>query len=610
MMLFACTKEGPEQTGKDEPSTPVTPPAPEEPKDVLSLEVSFPVVESQDFYWKNGDKISAGTSNLSEELARVPANSTSAVFTFPQKINDGDLLRYPVAANSNVFVLPANWNYTAGKFDPAIYPFAGKVALSDVASEETPKVTLSNAMAMLKFSFTGNADITSATLEAVGGQTLYGVFLLSPEAVVAGNGTAGALTLNFDQPITLTSSAAAELYVPVRPNNYTGGFKLVLSDAAGMSATVKFYADGKTIAKEDVLNIPVEYKPGRDYTLGPLVGEEMNYDGLRQENAMRIGQFNIWSNEDREDKLAEETGKYIYRSWEYAGDAVASTAVSLDCDIICFNEISESLSKANGLQALMEKYSSEYTYSLNWPNKTGGFWFWSYEESTYANGFAYKASSVRLEDSGKFWLNASGSLDSDSDAGGNRTCVWAKFTQLSTNKVFYVAVTHLSIESQGTSTESGGYEKGFWNLQTAKNLTAHLAARLGATENDTILLVGDLNSNSDTDNQGFNYLNGEMKEGDKPVNASMIFTDSRDYLLSNGNLAATEIPFEGTSNGTYNSVTRLTKEEYRLDHIMFRNCSVSNYRSYRTTYSVAEDASMTQWFPSDHLPISVDVVLP
>ena len=101
-----------------------------------------------------------------------------------------------------------------------------------------------------------------------------------------------------------------------------------------------------------------------------------------------------------------------------------------------------------------------------------------------------------------------------------------------------------------------------------------------------------------------------MKEGDKPVNASMIFTDSRDYLLSNGNLAATEIPFEGTSNGTYNSVTRLTKEEYRYDHIMFRNCSVSNYRSYRTTYSVAEDASMTQWFPSDHLPISVEIVLP
>ena len=100
---------------------------------------------------------------------------------------------------------------------------------------------------------------------------------------------------------------------------------------------------------------------------------------------------------------AEETQGFVKAAVKNGLEAVGlENSVELTktcyCDVVCFNEISENLSKATGLEALMKQYSSEYTYSLNWPNSVDGQWFWQTTESTYANGFAYKSSKVKLED--------------------------------------------------------------------------------------------------------------------------------------------------------------------------------------------------------------------
>ena len=601
MMVFACDKVEPETPDTpDTPGTPEVPVEPEEPKDIYSLELSFPSVESLSFCWQNGDKVSAGTDNISEELTSVASQATSAVFTFPDKINNEDMLRFPVAANPNIFNIPASWTYTDGKYLPSTYPFVAKVVLEK--GVETPKVTLTNVMAMIKVELKGSVSLTSIAIEAAGGQTLAGNYLLSADAAVSGNGNEGAITITFPDKLALSQTASV-VYIPVRPNNYTNGFKLVLADDKGMTMQVKFCEAGKTLTNADVLTAPVEYEAGQDFSLGQLGSEAIG--DVKPFNSLRIGQYNIWSDQDRESKLADYQDQvYKYRGWEYAGEYVASTAVAMDCDVICFNEISENLSKPTGLQALMEKYSKEYTYSLNWPNSVDGTWFWETSESTYANGFAYKASTVKLEASGKFWLNAEGSTTSDEQAGGKRTCVWAKFTQVSTNKVFYVAVTHLSIEKQGAE---DGTADGYWNLATAQNLVAKLTERLGCTDQDTILLVGDMNSSSKDDTcLGYKYLAGALTEGN---NTTLTFTDARESLKAADKLSAHEIGYPGTNNGNFNSVSSLSKEAERIDHIMFRNCTVSNYNSYRNTYRAAEDATGYAWFPSDHLPISVDVVL-
>lgn len=606
-MMFSCDKVEPETPDTPNtpdtpvtPGTPDTPVTPEEPKDVLSLEVSFPAVEGLTFYWQDGDKISASATNVSEELASVAPQTSTAVFNFPEKLNDGDMLRYPVAANPNLFNIPANWTYTDGSYLPATYPFVAKVVLPETAAETAPSVTLTNVMSMLKLEITGTATITSLTLEATGGQTLTGNYMINSEAALSGNGSATPITVTFSEGITLSNTASV-VYLPVRPNTYTNGFKLVVTDDKGTSMQVKFCENGTALTNATMVSVPFVYEVGQDFSLGQLGSEAIG--DVRPLNSLRIGQYNVWSDQDREEKLKDDAA-YKYRMWNYAGKYVASTAVAMDCDVLCFNEISENLSKASGLQALMEQYSSEYTYSLNWPNSVDGHWFWQTSESTYANGFAYKASSVKLEASGKFWLNAKGSTSSDEDAGGKRTCVWAKFTQLATNKVFYVAVTHLSIENQGTG---DGVEKGYWNLQTAKNLVAHLAERLGCNEDDTIILAGDMNgSTSSSTNLGFKYLTNSIETD---PNTTLIFTDARSALKEAGTLSNHEVGYPGTNNSTYNSVSALSKESERIDHIMYRNCTVSNYASYRNTYTVAEDPSKFAWFPSDHLPISVEVVL-
>lgn len=606
MIMFSCDKVEPETPDTpDTPDTPVnpdTPATPEEPKDVLSLEVSFPAVEGLTFYWQDGDKISAGTTNVSEALASVAPQTSSAVFTFPAKLNDGDMLRYPVAANPNLFNIPANWTYTDGSYLPATYPFVAKVTLPATVSETAPSVTLANVMSMVKLEVTGAETITSITMEALGGQTLAGNYMINSDAVLSGNGSSSSIAVTFTEGLEL-SAAATEVYLPVRPNAYTNGFKFVVTDNKGTSMQVKFCEEGTTLTNTTMLTVPFEYEVGQDFTLGQLGSETIG--GVTHQNSLRIGQFNIWSDQDREAKLADyQNTSYKYRGWSYAGKYVASTAVAMDCDVICFNEISENLSKTTGLEALMKQYSSEYTYSLNWPNSVDGHWFWQTSESTYANGFAYKSSKVKLEDSGKFWLNTNGSTSSDENAGGKRTCVWAKFTQIATNKVFYVAVTHLSIESQGSS---DGTEAGYWNLQTAKNLVAHLAERLGCTAEDAIILAGDMNgSTSSSTNLGFKYIVNSIQED---PNTTLAFTDARSALKEAGTLSNHEIGYPGTSNGTFNSSSSISKESERIDHIMFRNCSVANYASYRNTYTVAEDPDKSAWFPSDHFPISVDVVL-
>ena len=609
-MMYSCDKVEPETPDNpntpeipdtpETPGTPDTPETPEEPKDVLSLEVSFPAVEGLTFYWQDGDQISAGAANVSEALASVAPQTSTAVFTFPEKLNDGDMLRYPVAANPTLFNIPASLTYTDGSYLPSTYPFVAKVTLPENAAE-TPSVTLTNVMSMLKLEITGKSTITSVALEAMGGQTLAGNYLLSAEGAMSGNGSVSTISVSFTDGLALSNTASV-VYLPVRPNTYTNGFKLVVTDDKGTSMQVKFCENGTTLTNATMVSVPFVYEVGQDFSLGQLGSEAIG--DVRPLNSLRIGQYNVWSDQDREDKLKDDA-VYKYRMWDYAGKYVASTAVAMDCDVICFNEISENLSKASGLQALMQQYSNEYTYSLNWPNSVDGFWFWQTSESTYANGFAYKASAVKLEGSGKFWLNANGSTSSDENAGGKRTCVWAKFTQLATNKTFYVAITHLSIEKQGSS---DGVEAGYWNLQTAKNLVANIADRLGCTSEDTIILAGDMNGSTKSDtNLGFKYLVGAI-EGDN-ANTGLVFTDARSALKEAGTLSNHEVGYPGTNNSTYNSVSALSKESERIDHIMFRNCSVSNYASYRNTYTVAEDPNKSAWFPSDHLPISVEVVL-
>lgn len=579
-----------------------TPQSPQEdgPK-VYSLTVGLPEVKTTidhtgdrySIFWQNGDVISAG-DKLSNPLEGVEATSSSVEFTFSQPVSDGDFVRYPGSATPSVLEIPAQQASVAGQYDPAAAPLWGTVEISS-ADVPAAKLNLNNAVAMLRFAVKGSAVLTKASLETLGGEAINGTFAFSQNGIISGGSNTGFRTdISFASPLQL-SETATNLYIPVLPANYTKGFALQLYDDAGKMMKVSFFKDGQSLTAQNLAEFEMTYSGGRVEVLSPVAfldAENTGFDNSAPAAAVKVGVYNVWATRSRTDDGVSE-----YRGLKYAETCRTETIVAMDCDIICFNELSDDSYKTSctySLENAIKKAGvTDYTYNLNNPNGLLG-------QITYANGFAYRSSVVKLETSGKYWLDSNNSTAFTTE---DRTCVWGKFTQISTGKVFYVLVTHLD-------TASGGE-----NLPDARYLITGISKRIQPEENATIIIAGDMNSSaSHDDNRGFDYLTNNMPEPEDETETKeenpMPFVDARDYLAENGGLPYGEIGIIGTSVGSENKTSRLREDKYRYDHILFRNCEVSGYTTYRKTYTVAADPSKTEWYPSDHLPLSVYVVLP
>ena len=566
-------------------------------------------------YWENGDRISAGTSNISAALSGATSTGT-VTFTFAKAVTDGDVVRYPGVDTPTSVSIPAVQTSTGGQYDPVANPMWGTVSVSGTTVPQA-KAIFNNTMAMLKFSITKNApvnvEITKAVLETVNGETLNGNFTMntSTGALTASGSNTSKTTVNFSSPLELSATTATDLYIPVLPQIYAGGIRLTLHEADGKYMQATLFNGGKTLTSKNLAYFDVPYTAKREpveiQALGVLGAESSAYEDDKPAGGLRIGTYNVWSDKDRENKIGERQDFYKYRTWTYARDAVASLIAAMDCDVICFNEITSNTSESTGdnsLEAAIKTYTSEYTYKMSWPNVIDKSWWRTTEDYTFANGFAYKGSVLTLNGSGMFWLNNSGSTSSDDNSYGKRTCVWAKFTTKSGSKTFYVASTHLPIPTQGAS---DGAAEGAQNLQAAKNLISYLRTRSGAGASDPIILCGDMNSSNTTLSAGFRYIVNAI---DTDPNTTLSFTDARDYLVAQDKLSSSEKGLPGTSVGQWNEGSYIKSEGHRYDHIMFRNVtSVTNYKSYKKTFYVGDDTSNTPWYPSDHLPVSVDVVL-
>lgn len=610
--LASCTKEAP-----------VTPVEPEE--SFYELTVALPenneakTVIAPDggiyrIFWQNGDKVSAGTSNISDPLSGITEETTQVVFTFSKAVSADDFVRCPAVAEPQSVTIPASQTSAGGQYDINANPMWGSVEPVESAKAI---VKLNTAMAMIKLSVKGTATLAGAQVTAVGGQPLHGKFNMASDGKISGGTETGNVNnVNFDGGLQL-SATAQDIYIPVLPANYDKGLSVRLMEADGKYLTANIFKSGVTLSNKTIAIFEFNYAPSTEpvdlNALAVLGAVDAVYNDSKPAGSIRVGSYNVWSDLDRAGQVGGQTDKYQYRTWDYARDAVASVIVSMDCDVVCFNEITGNTLKADGsasLQAAIAGYTNAYTYSLDWPNEVDkDHWYSSTEpDFTYANGFIYKSSALTLNASGMFWLNPDGKTGwdneaNDKDAGGKRTCVWAKFTQNSTGKVVYVATAQLPTGSQGSEE---GAQAGYWNLQTAKNLIANLCARTDAAETDPIILCGDMNASKTTLNQGFNYI---VNASEGNPNTTLVFTDARDYLSSEGKLNSSETGFPGTSVSTWNIANYLKSEKHRLDHIMFRNCNVSNYKSYRKTYSVDADSSDSFWYPSNHIPVSVDVAL-
>lgn len=254
--------------------------------------------------------------------------------------------------------------------------------------------------------------------------------------------------------------------------------------------------------------------------------------------------------------------------------ALAGVIASAKADIIGFNELEETNLKGgkNSLQALCASIK-DYKWELQWPNRMNSSGALSYY---FAEGFAYNSAKLRLEESGYVWLSKEEDTwyTNPSDAYkkcGNpeRTCIWIRFTHIASGKEFWVFPTHLPHPDHGGA------------LNMAKVLNRFAEQKAGAAP---AIMMGDMNSSPSSEPEVYKALTEYWKDGNVNANWGTMSGSSAKYYYS----------WDIFSGG---------HPERRIDHIMTRGCTASDYRRIIVTYPVDGN----QWYPSDHLTISATV---
>ena len=239
--------------------------------EVHELTVSLPKIDSNVMYWKNGDVVSAGNQTMSAPLAGVASRTSSTVFTFEKPVTAGAVVRFPAADKSSSISIPSEIGSLTAPLGVATFPLYGTVALT---GEAAPKVELKSAMSILKFSVMGDATITKATIETVGGEAINGVFHMSASGITGAVSNSGKLTeITLANPLRLTANPT-DLYIPVPPMTYSRGFYLKLYENSSKYMKVVFLKNRQTLVENSVTSFNFIYSAGFQAEVQP--GEDFN----------------------------------------------------------------------------------------------------------------------------------------------------------------------------------------------------------------------------------------------------------------------------------------------------------------------------------------------
>lgn len=254
--------------------------------------------------------------------------------------------------------------------------------------------------------------------------------------------------------------------------------------------------------------------------------------------------------------------------------ALGKAIIETKADFIAFNELDETLIKGGEFSLpLVCNSLKDYDWDITWPNdiKEDGSIKYS-----YANGFAYNKKKLKVEQCGYVWLSKDSNewyVKSSSaylKAGSpERTCIWIKMTHIASKTQFWVFVTHLPTSSQGGASNMAYVVNNF--------------AKSKAGDAPSILL-GDMNSAPGS--YAYRLLCRYWRDGNENDWGTMSGSSSSYYY------PVTEYPVGNT--------------EKRIDHIMTRGCTASDYRIIKTTYTGSDGK---QWCPSDHLPVVATITI-
>lgn len=533
--------------------------------------------------WSAGDQISVN-GVLSNTVAEEDHNKTSVRFRVEGTLTAPFKVLYPGHESGNVITLPTTQNYVVNSYDPAAYAAYGKVEEKD--GEYT--ATLNNFCGLVRFALNGSATLTKIEVNALGDEKFHGTFTLTDafDGSFTG-GDEGTLTYLFGEGLIL-SETDTYVYIALPAQTYAAGVEAKVYQADGAFMRLKFWGEGeakdKTLAGNEIRSfVSKTYAAGRTENLVEAGKLEAEDGGMPNVPAgVTVALFNTmrFDEEYRPSAIINkrEDAKALYRpegaiasSNEAMREAFGKVIYNTHADIIGFNEIEETMNEYdddNSVQKLAEAQGCNYTYKF-FSSSSGG-WF-SSGKLSFANGFAYNADVLTLDDSGRAWYNDSNSNNystkSDSGSGDpNRTYVWAKFTHNASRKQFYFFVTQLPTSASGNTKAANGIN----------NFAASIAGSLPH------ILVGDMN-NAD-------HEKDECQEGAQKLKD--YWSDVYDALDEAGTLPSFYKTYSGTQSGTgktyHYSILDFCKNhpERRIDKIMTKGaCTATSYKTIRNTYT-------------------------
>lgn len=554
--------------------------------------------------WSAGDQISVN-GVLSNAVADEDHGSAEVRFRVEGNLVAPFKVLYPGTTSSNVITLPATQNYVADNYDAAAYAAYGKV--EQVDGEYT--ATLNNFCGIVRFALNGSATLTKIEVNALGGEKLHGAFTLADafDGTFTG-GTAGTLTYSFGEGLKL-SVTDTYVYIALPAQTYSAGVEAKVYQADGAFMRLKFWGEGEVLAGSELRAFASKtYAAGRTENLvgiGDLVAEDGGMPSVPA--TVKVALFNTMRfDEDYRPSTAITTTDNSKAYTRPAGaissdnqamrEAFGKVIYNTQADIIGFNEIEETMNEpgaANSVEDLAKAQGCNYTFKFY---SSSSSW-WGGGKLSFANGFAYNADVLTLNESGRAWYNDSNSNNystlSDNGSGDpNRTYVWAKFTHKKTGKVFWFFVTQLPTGASG-------------NTKAANGINNFAQYKAGSAPQ---ILVGDMNN---ADNGSHECYEGSQK-------LMTYWTDAYNALDEAGNLGSFYKTYSGTQSGTGKtyqySILDFCKNhpERRIDRIFTKGgCSATSYKTIRTTYTfeAEQDTDAETYYPSDHLAVVCDVTL-
>ena len=299
----------------------------------------------------------------------------------------------------------------------------------------------------------------------------------------------------------------------------------------------------------------------------PLAGAQMP--------RFKVGTYNLFTSDSRLKNVRSSAEVSEQRLWCNSAGAVADMIVHLDCDIMGFQEVCDSIwNGPDNIRKLVSGRGLAYEWIL-YPNTRHG-------HISYDDAIGYKPSVFECLESGIFWL--AGVFDKpemaeDAPKGSMRPCVWARMRHRASRREFYFLSTHLLV-SQKQEDGSWSHEGNKYNAKMIRQWAyEHIPDDVPS------ILVGDMN----VDDKAKHWLSL----------AQARFLDTRQYFARAKRLSA-----DARTWGTQDNKDENGYSKWWPDHIMFNMFRPLDYVIDRSKFPTS-DGSLH--YPSDHLPVTCNM---